>query len=268
MTLHITRSQKGKQVDTGTPKIQTAQGTINNKNNARSRKGKEVNTNTTPSEPVQDNEGAAKDLQMQEVFEKIHQLASDLKILRQGVAKLLVEVFDNDRVESLLSDLSKIQAAVDAGDTTLHTIVNLVQLIIDELQDGIDEAKFMIVGNSSNDCEEEGEKYFEDGNISNSSAGSDIPAVPKGLQQPPKKQVDQSQTSVVEPSAVADVAYPLLPREAVKLSAQKIHFNRRPSVRVALENAATSSSAGSLRRSKRIRDTTNQEREDKRQRRS
>ncbi|KAF7891728.1 hypothetical protein EAF00_008030 [Botryotinia globosa] len=268
MTLHSTRSQKGKQVDTGIPKIQTAQGIINTKKSAPSRKGKEVNTNTTPSEPVQDNEGAAKDLQMQEVFEKIHQLASDLKNLRQGVAKLLVEVFGNERVESLLNDLSKIKAAVDAGDTTLHAIVNLMQLMIDELQDGIDEAKFMIVGNSSNDCEEEGDKDFEDGHISNNSAGSDITAVPKGLQQPPQKQVDQSPTSVVEPSAVADVAYPLLPRKAVKLSIPKIDFNRRQSVRVALDNATTSSSAGSLRSSKRIRDTTNQEREDKRQRRS
>ncbi|TGO61412.1 hypothetical protein BOTNAR_0129g00230 [Botryotinia narcissicola] len=266
MTLNSTRPQKVKQVDIGTPKIQTAQGTINNKNNVRSRKGKEVNTNTTSSEPVQHNEGAAKDLQMQEVFEKIHQLASDLKNLRQGVAKLLVEVFGNERVESLLNDLSKIKAAVDAGDTTFHAIVNLMQLMIDELQDGIDEAKFMIVGNSSNGFKEEGEKHFDDGYIFNSSAGSDIPAVPKGLQQPPQKQVDQSQTSVVESSAVADVANPLLPRKAVKLSAQKIDFNRRPRVRVALANAATSSSAGSLRRSKRSHDTTNQEREDKRQR--
>ncbi|KAF7919716.1 uncharacterized protein EAE97_011634 [Botrytis byssoidea] len=268
MTLNSTRSQKGKQVVTGATKMQTAQGTINNKNNARSRKGKKVDANTTPSESVQDNEGAAKDLQMQDVFGKIHQLASDLKNLRQGVAKLLVEVFGNERVESLLNDLSKIKVAVDTGDTTFHAIVNLMQLMIDELQDGIDEAKFMIVGNSSNGFEEEGEKDFEDDYIINSSAGSDIPAVPKGLQQPPQKQVDQSQTSVVEPSAVADVANPLLPRKAVKLSAQKIDFNRRPSVRVALGNAATSSSAGSLRRSKRSHDTTNLEREDKHQRRS
>ncbi|KAF7908851.1 hypothetical protein BELL_0628g00020 [Botrytis elliptica] len=252
MTLHSTRSQKGKQVDTGTPKIQTAQGIINDKKNARSRKGKEVDTNTAPSEPAKDNEGAAKELQMQEVFKKIHQLASDLKNLRHGVAALLVEVFGNVRVESLLGDLSKIKGAVDASGTTFHAI-----------------AKFMIVGNSSNDCEEEGEKDLEDGHISNGSAGSSIPAVPKRLQQPPQKQVDESQTSVVEPSAVADVTYPLLHRKAAKLSARIIDVNRRPSVSVALGNAATSSGADSLRRSKRIRDIAqDQEREDKRQRRS
>ncbi|TGO32902.1 hypothetical protein BHYA_0280g00070 [Botrytis hyacinthi] len=267
MTLHSTRSQKSKQVDTGTPKTQTAQGIMNNKNNARSRKGKEVDTNTTPSEPVQDKKGAAEELQMQEVFEKIYQLASDLKISRQGVASLLVKVFGDVRVESHLGDLSKIKAVVDASGTTFHAIVNLMQLMIDELQDGIDKAEFMIVGNSSNDCEKEGEEDFEDDYISNSSAGSDIPAVPKGLQQRPQKQVDQSQTSIVEPSAIADIAYPLLPQKVVKLSARRIDVSRRPSVRVALDNAATSSSAGSLRRSKRIRDTTSQEGEDKRQRR-
>ncbi|KAF7891114.1 uncharacterized protein EAF02_001439 [Botrytis sinoallii] len=249
MTLHSTRSQKGKQVDTGKPKIQTAQGIINDKKNARSRKGKEVDTNTTPSEPVKDNEGAAKELQMQEVFKKIHQLASDLKNLRHGVAALLVEEFGNVRVESLLGDLSKIKGAVDASGTTFHAIVNLIQIGIDEQQHGIDKAKFMIVGNSSNYCEEEGEKDLEDGHISNGSAGSGIPAVPKRLQQPPQKQVDESQTSVVEPSTVADVAYPLLHRKAAKLSARITDVNRRPSVSVALGNAGTSSGADSLRRS-------------------
>ncbi|THV50342.1 hypothetical protein BGAL_0154g00080 [Botrytis galanthina] len=268
MTLYSTRSQKGKQVDTGTPDIQTAQGIINNKNNARSRMGKEVDTNTTPSEPVQDNKVAAEEPQMQEVFEKMYQLASDLKKSRQGVASLLVKVFGNAGVESRLGDLSKTKEAVVASGTTLHAIVNLIQLGIDEQQNDIDEAKFMIVGNSSNDCEEEGENGFEDGYISNGTAGSGIPAVPKCSQQPPQKQVDESQTSAVEPSAVADVAYPLLPRKTANLSARRIDVNRHQSVSVALDNAATSSSAGSLRRGKRIRDTTNHEREDKRQRRS
>ncbi|TGO24142.1 hypothetical protein BPAE_0111g00240 [Botrytis paeoniae] len=230
---HNTRSQKGKRVDTGS---------INNKNNARSRKGKEVDTNTTPSEPAQDNEDATEKLQTQE------------DNLRQGVAAAVVKVFGIDRAESRLGDLSKIEGTADAYGTPLHAIVKRIQQGIDKCQSAIDKVKFMIVGNSSNDCEEEGEKDREDGYTSNGSAGSDIPAVPKRLQQPPHKQVDQPKASVVEPSAVADVAYSLIPRITAELSARRIDDNRPPGANAALDNAVTSSGASSLRRSKRIRD--------------
>ncbi|TGO44425.1 hypothetical protein BCON_0522g00020 [Botryotinia convoluta] len=199
----------------------------------------------------------------------IHQLASDLENLRQGVAAAAVKVLGNDQAESCIGDLSKIEGTADACGTPLHAIVNRIQQGIDEFQSAIDKAKFMIVGNPLDDCEEEGEEDFEDGYISNGSAGSDIPAVPKRLKQPPHKQVDQSQASVVEPSAAVDVAYPLIPRITAELSARRIDVKRPPSANAALDNAAISSGAGSLRRSKRIRNTAlNQEKEDKRQRRS
>ncbi|KAF5870401.1 uncharacterized protein Bfra_009787 [Botrytis fragariae] len=264
---HNTRSQKGKNVDAGTPHLQTAQGIINKKNKARSRKGKELDTNT--SEPAQDNKDATEKLQTQKVFEPIHQLLFDLENLQQGVAAAAVKVLGIDGAKSCIGDLLEIEGTADACGTPLHAIINRIQQGIDKFQSAIDKAKFIIVGNQSDDCEEDGEEGFEDGYTSDGSAGSDILAVPESLQQPPHKQVYQSQASVVEPSAATDVAYPPIPRKTAELSAKRIDVNRRPSAKVALDNIATSSGAGTLRRSKRIRDTArNQEREDKRQRRS
>ncbi|KAF7890890.1 uncharacterized protein EAF01_010699 [Botrytis porri] len=253
---HNILSQKSKKVDISTPHSQAAQGINNNMNNAR-------------SQPVQDNEDAAEEPQTREVFEPIHQLASDLDGPQEGVAAAAVKVLSIDRAESRLDDLSKIQAIADACGTPLHAIVNRIQQVHNKLQSAIDKAKLMIASNPSNNCEEEVDKDFEDGLISDCSAGSDIPAVPNCLQQTPHKQVDQSQISVVEPSVAADVAYPMLPWKAAKSSARRIDVNRRPSFSVALDDAATSSGAVSLRRGKRIRERAqNQEREDKRQRRS
>ncbi|KAF7950392.1 hypothetical protein EAE96_007678 [Botrytis aclada] len=256
MTLHNTRSQRGKKADTVTPHVQKAQGMIDNNNNARSGKEKEVGTNTTLSEP-----------QMKKVFETIHKLASDLHDLRQGVAAVIAQVPGYDRPESRIGDLSMIKDTVDACDTPLHAVVSLMQLKIDLLRSATEKAKFMVDGNSSNDGEEERGEGFEDGDILEGSTGSDILAVPKGSQQPPHKQVDQSKASVVGPSAAAYVAHPFIPRVTAELSAQSSDVNCSQSAKVALDNAATSSGAGTLRRSKRVRDTTQNQKKDKRQRR-
>lgn len=303
MTLNNTRSQKGKQVDNGTSHLQMTQG---DKNNAQSRKGKEIDTNTTPLETVQDSQGATEKIPIQEMSEKVHQLAANVETLRHGMA------------------------AADACGTTLNAIINCIQQGIDELRPTIDKAEFMIVGNALHDCEE-GEDDFEDGYTSEGSAGSDIPAVPEktrhklqfsnqddqgiqedssgplsrsprsqlrtntcsaaiSLQQFLHNQAGQSQATLAKKFldtkgkmsaielrsrqrrdkkilAAANAANKFVPRMTIEVSVEKKDVNQPPSTNVELKNAAKSSDAGLLRRSKRICNTAyNKAKENKRQR--
>ncbi|TEY86473.1 hypothetical protein BOTCAL_0008g00480 [Botryotinia calthae] len=289
MTLQSTRPQKGKQVDTGTSHLQTIQG---DNNNAQSRKGKEVDTNTTPLETLQDNEGVTEEIPIQEISEKVHQLVSNVEILRHGMA------------------------ATDACGTTLHAIINRIQLGIDELRPTVDKAGFMIDAIPLDDCDE-GED-LEDGYTSDGSAGSDIPAVPetrqklqlinqddqgiqednsgplsrsppsqlrtnsrsasRSLQQPLHNQAGQSQATLAKNFldmegkmsaielrsrqrrdkkilAAANAANRFIPRMTVEVSVEKKDVNQPPSTNMELRNSAKSSDAGLLIRSKRIRST-------------
>lgn len=303
MTLHNTRSQKGKQVDTGKSHLQMTQG---DNNNAQSRKRNETGTNTTSLETVNDNEGATEKIPIQEMSEKVHQLASSVETLRYGMA------------------------AAAACGATLHANINRIQQGIDELRPTIDKAEFMIVGNALHDCEE-GEDDFEDGYTSEGSAGSDIPAVPEttrhklqlvnqddqGIQEdssgplfgsPPSQlhtntrsaasssqqflhnQAGQSQATLAKMFlekegkmstielrsrqrrdkkilAAANAANNFIPRITIEVSVEKKDVNQPPSTNVEFKNAAKSSDAGLLRRSKRIRNTAyNKAKENKRQR--